>query len=318
MSPPPIALCVHGGAGVLTRQHTTPKASLQYRSELEKALRAGHAVLTSGGTALDAVMVAVSALEDCPLFNAGRGSVLTADGEVEMDAAIMDGEALRAGAVTGVRRVKNPVRLARQVMERSGHVLLAGEGAERFARECDLDFQPLAYFVTEKRRAQLERTRAASPQATSLSESEPASKKFGTVGAVALDRNGHLAAATSTGGMTNKRPGRIGDSPVIGAGTYADDRAAAVSATGHGEMFLRVAAAHEVCARMRHGGASLREAADRVVHEELPRVGGQGGLIAVDGRGRVVWSLNTAGMYRGQIDEAGSVRTAIFADEEGD
>jgi beta-aspartyl-peptidase (threonine type) len=316
MTVSPIALGIHGGAGVLTRERTTEETGRSYRLALQTALRAGHAVLERGGSALDAVMQAVCVLEDCPLFNAGRGSVLTSEGEVEMDAAIMDGADLRAGAITLVRRVKNPIQLARAVMDHSGHVMLAGEGAERFGRERGVAFESLEYFVTARRRAQLERTRLQSARATSLSESEPAPEKLGTVGAVALDQSGHLAAATSTGGMTNKLPGRIGDSPVIAAGTYADDRAAAISATGHGEMFLRVAAAHEVCARVRHGGTSLRQAAHDVVHGELVRVGGQGGLIAVDARAQVVFSLNTPGMYRGLIDGSGQARTAIFADEE--
>lgn len=312
----PIALGIHGGAGVLTRESTSQASREAYRAELRAALRAGYGVLLGGGSALDAVQAAVSALEDCPLFNAGRGSVLTALGEVEMDAAIMDGATLRAGAVASVRSVRNPVRLAREVLEHSGHVLLAAEGAERYARERGLPCEPREYFVTARRLGQLERTRQQAPDATSLSESEPAPGKYGTVGAVALDREGHLAAATSTGGMTNKRPGRVGDSPVIGAGTYADDRAAAISATGHGELFVRAVVAHEVCARMRHGGASLREAADAVVHGELVRIGGQGGLVALDVRGQVVFSLNTSGMYRGFVDGAGQPRVAIFADEE--
>lgn len=300
----------------MTRERMTEETRRVYRSELEGALGSGHAVLASGGSALDAVMAAVTALEDCPLFNAGRGAVLTADGDVEMDAAIMCGATLRAGAVSGVRRVKNPVQLAWDVLEHSGNVMLGGEGAERYARQRGFAFEPLEYFITEHRQKQLERTRLQGEHATSLSESEPAPKKFGTVGAVALDQHGHLAAATSTGGMTNKRPGRIGDSPIIGAGTYADDRGAAVSATGHGEMFIRAAAAHDVSARMRYAHCSLQEAADAVVQHELVSLGGQGGLIAIDAAGNVVFSVNSPGMYRGAIDEQGVPRTAIFADEQ--
>lgn len=310
----PIALCIHGGAGAFTHP-TAGEASTAHREALTRALLAGHAVLVAGGSAVDGVVSAVAALEDSPLFNAGRGSVLTSDGRVEMDAAVMEGASLRAGAVALVERVRNPVQLARAVMNHSQHVFLVGAGAETFARERGLAFEPPSYFVTEHRLRQLERTRLESIDATSLSESEPA-PKLGTVGAVARDQDGHLAAATSTGGMTNKRPGRVGDSPVIGAGTYADDRAAAVSTTGHGEMFLRAAAAHDVCARMRHGGVSLQVAADAVVHGELRRLTGDGGLIAVNALGQVVVSLNTRGMYRGMIDESGRPRTAILADED--
>lgn len=310
------ALAIHGGAGVMTRERMTEEARDVYRSALEAALGSGHAVLAAGGSALDAVMTAVTALEDCPLFNAGRGAVLTADGDVELDAAIMCGATLRAGAVSGVRRVKNPVQLARGVLEHSGNVMLGGEGAERYARQCGFAFEPLEYFVTERRQEQLERTRLQGEHSTSLSESEPAPKKFGTVGAVALDQNGHLAAATSTGGMTNKRPGRIGDSPIIGAGTYADDRGAAISATGHGEMFIRAAAAHDVSARVRYSKCSLQAAADAVVQGELVSLGGQGGVIAIDAAGNVVFSVNSPGMYRGAIGEQGVPRTAIFTDEE--
>lgn len=320
----PIALAVHGGAGSIQRARLTPDAEASYHDQLATALRAGYDVLQGGGSGMDAVVAAVVILEDSPLFNAGRGSVLTRERSIEMDAAVMHGGTLAAGAVAAVRGVKNPVRLARAVMDQSSHVMLSGRGAEEFARRCDIEFETEEYFVTPRRVAQWRAQLAEDPDAQSLSESEDApdvdwstDHEFGTVGAVALDHSGNLAAATSTGGMTNKRWGRVGDSPVIGAGTYADNRSAAVSATGHGEMFLRAAACHELCARMRHGGHALRAAADAVIHEEVQRLGGQGGVIAIDTRAQIVFSANTVGMYRGCVDSDGRLSTAIFFDGSG-
>lgn len=283
-------IAIHGGAGTLLRSHISPAQERAYHAALQDVLRAGQAVLASGGTALDAVCVAVQALEDCPLFNAGHGAVFTADATHELDAAVMDGATLAAGAVAGVARVRNPVLAAREVLRDGRHVLMIGAGAERLAQSAGLATVQPGYFSTEARLAQL---RAA--QEGPLDEG----RKMGTVGAVALDAQGHLAAATSTGGMTNKRPGRVGDSPLIGAGTYADDRTAAVSCTGHGESFIRVAAAHDVCARMAYGGQALQEASDAVVHQALAAIGGTGGLIAVDRLGNVCLPFNTEGMYRG-------------------
>jgi beta-aspartyl-peptidase (threonine type) len=315
MTSNPIAIAIHGGAGAITRDSTSPEVERAAREELETALHAGHRILTAGGTSLDAVVAAVCVLEDAPRFNAGKGAVLTHDGTVEMEASVMDGGTLRAGAATLLSRVKNPVKLARLILEQSRHVMLSGAGAEALASTNGLELEDNPYFVTPRRIEQLERALAVHPTATELSESEGEAGSTGTVGAVALDGHGNLAAATSTGGMTNKLSGRIGDSPLIGAGTYADNRSAAVSTTGHGEMFLRVAAAHELCARIRHGGASLREAASAVIQEDLSRIGGHGGLIALGPTGEIVFELNAEGMYRGAIDASGKLTTAIFAND---
>jgi beta-aspartyl-peptidase (threonine type) len=252
----PFGLVIHGGAGVIVRERLAPELEAQYRAELKRALDAGYAVLAAGGTALDAVVAAIKPLEDSPLFNAGKGAVLSADGLCELDASIMDGRTRAAGAVAGTTRTKNPISLARAVMERSDHVFLSGEGADRFSREQGLEQVPPEYFQTPERRRQLEELKAKKLSAFDVD------LKYGTVGAVALDAHGHVAAATSTGGLTGKRWGRIGDSPVIGAGTYADDRACAVSATGAGEYFIRAGVAHEICARIRLKGESAQAAAE--------------------------------------------------------
>ncbi|WP_409519430.1 isoaspartyl peptidase/L-asparaginase family protein [Pulveribacter sp.] len=304
-------IAIHGGAGTLLRSHISPEQEQAYHAALQSVLRAGQEVLARGGAALEAVCVAVQALEDCPLFNAGHGAVFTADGTHELDAAVMDGARLAAGAVAGVTRIRNPVLAARAVLQHGQHVLMAGEGAEQLALAAGLAQVAPSYFSTEARRAQLRDAQARAAGAVLDHDGAAAlagrqqggplheGSKMGTVGAVALDAHGHLAAATSTGGMTNKRPGRVGDSPLIGAGTYADDRTAAVSCTGHGESFIRVAAAYDVCARMAYGGQALQQACDAVVHGALPALGGTGGLIAVDRRGNVCLPFNTEGMYRG-------------------
>lgn len=309
-TPAPV-LAIHGGAGTLSRSNISPEQEQAYHATLQAVLRAGQAVLEQGGTAMEAVCVAVQGLEDCPLFNAGRGAVFTADATHELDAAVMDGATLAAGAVAGVTRVRNPVHAARAVMQNGQHVLMVGEGAEQLARDAGLALVEPSYFSTEARLAQLKAAQARAAGAvldhdgaaamTRTPESAPLheGRKMGTVGAVALDAHGHLAAATSTGGLTNKRPGRVGDSPLIGSGTYADDRTAAVSCTGHGESFIRVAAAHDVCARMAYGGLSLEAATQAVVHDSLSAIGGSGGLIAVDRDGNVCLQFNTEGMYRG-------------------
>lgn len=311
-------IAIHGGAGTLNRSRISPQQEAAYNDALAAILRAGARVLAEGGTALDAVSLAVDLLEDSPLFNAGHGAVFTSDETHELDAAIMDGASLRAGAVACVSRIKRPLRAARLVMEHGEHVLMAGQGAEAFARAHGLELADPAYFSTEFRREQLHQARAAAVtvldhdgggDGAPLDET----KKFGTVGAVALDARGHLAAATSTGGMTNKRPGRVGDSPLIGAGTYADDRTAAVSCTGTGEMFIRTCAAYDVCARMAYGGRSLEQAATQVVLESLPAIAGRGGLVAVDARGNVCLPFNTEGMYRGWMRTGDAApQTAIF------
>ena len=300
-------IAIHGGAGTLSRAHISAEQERAYHAALQQVLLAGQAVLAQGGTAMEAVCEAVRLLEDCPLFNAGHGAVFTAQATHELDAAVMDGATLAAGAVAGVSRIRNPVQAARAVMQNGQHVLMVAEGAERMAQEAGLATVEPSYFSTPARHAQL--LAAQARQAGVVLDHDGAAalagraidegRKMGTVGAVALDAHGHLAAATSTGGMTNKLPGRLGDSPLIGCGTYADDRTAAVSCTGHGESFIRVAAAHDVCARMAYGGASLEAATHAVVHEALPAVQGTGGLIAVDCQGNVCLPFNTEGMYRG-------------------
>ncbi|MCJ7453504.1 MAG: isoaspartyl peptidase/L-asparaginase [Steroidobacteraceae bacterium] len=299
------AIAVHGGAGVIPTAELTPERRQAFHAALEAALRAGFALMEAGGVSLDAVVAAVKVLEDDPLFNAGRGSVFTASGEHELDASIMDGSDLRAGSVTGVRQVRNPVELARLVMDRSPHVMLSGPGADDFAIEMGLEQVPNEYFSTERRRAELERHLRG--EARSGDEAV-----LGTVGAVALDSHGNLAAATSTGGMTGKKWGRIGDSPIIGAGTYAANDCCAVSATGHGEYFIRAAVAHEIASLMRYRGMGVVAAADEVVMKQLVTLGGSGGVIAVGRDGSIAMPFNSPGMLRGAMDSSGRLETAIL------
>ncbi|ATB45609.1 isoaspartyl peptidase/L-asparaginase family protein [Corallococcus macrosporus] len=317
---PKWGLVIHGGAGVISRENLSPEREAEVRAALTQSLQAGHAVLASGGSALDAVSAAVRILEDSPYFNAGKGAVFTHDGVNELDAAIMDGKTRQAGAVAGVRHVKSPISLARLVMEQSPHVMMVGEGAEAFAKSQGVELVDPKYFYTEDRwqglQRALEKERARQQPSSSIPAGyDPVSgdHKFGTVGAVALDKTGALAAATSTGGMTNKRHGRVGDSPIIGAGTYADARCA-VSATGHGEFFIRYAVAHDICARVEYLGVPLRQAADAVINDVLVKVGGEGGIIAMDREGNVAMPFNSAGMYRGTIGEDGEPVVAIFRD----
>ena len=293
------SIAIHGGAGAVSRQSLSAERERQYRDGLAVALDAGYAILEKGGSSLDAVTAAVHTLEDDPLFNSGRGAALTCDGAAELDAAVMEGRQLRAGAVAAVRHVRNPIELARRVMEKSRHVLLVGSGAEEFALEEGLPLVPNAWFRTEERRAQLESERSGRP----VSDLVPSSQ--GTVGAVALDAAGDLAAATSTGGMTNKRQGRVGDSPIVGAGTYARNGVCAVSATGHGEYFIRAVAAHHICAAVEYRGFTLREAVHDLLHKRLPELGGKGGVIAIDRRGGIVTEFSTEGMFRGARDSDG-------------
>jgi beta-aspartyl-peptidase (threonine type) len=302
-------LAVHGGAGTILRRNMTPEREAAYHAGLRRALEAGRIILVEGGTALDAVTAAVMALEDEPLFNAGRGAVYTSAGKQEMDAAIMDGRERAAGAVAGICGPRNPILAARAVMEHSSHVLLIGEGAMNLCREQGLAMEDPSYFHTAQRWEALQQTLA---QRQSGADDQDESRKHGTVGAVARDRNGHLAAATSTGGMTAKSPGRVGDSPVIGAGTWADDETCAVSATGHGEIFIRYAASHEIASRLRYAGQSLEEAARAVVSDVLAPAGGSGGVIAVDRTGAVSLPFNCSGMYRGYVRGDGILRTAIY------
>ncbi|HET7779040.1 MAG TPA: isoaspartyl peptidase/L-asparaginase [Rudaea sp.] len=297
---------IHGGAGVIAKE-VTPEKEKAYRAELQRALEAGYAVLKGGGNGLDAVSKAIVIMEDSPLFNAGKGAVFNHDGKNELDASIMDGATLRAGAVASVHRVRNPILLARAVMEKSPHVMLVGDGAEEFARSIGVTLVDPKYFYTEQRWQQLQ-------EALKEEQDKPAAGKapgHGTVGAVALDQQGHLAAGTSTGGMTNKRYGRIGDSPIIGAGTYANAKCA-VSATGWGEYYIRANAAHDICARVEYKGEPIAQAAKEVVMEVVPKLGGDGGVIALDAQGNISTPFNTEGMFRGWIDRDGKIHIAIF------
>jgi len=319
------SLAAHGGAGAIERGLLRPEQERAYRQGVARAAEAGAAVLRAGGRALCACEEAVRVMEDDPLFNAGRGSVFTADGGVEMDAAIMDGRDLAAGAVAGVSSIRNPVSLARAVMERSPHVFLVGHGAEAFARSMGLETAPSAYFFTLRRWSALEHEldrRGLPPPprpegvlddlAAALAHDEG---KRGTVGVVARDSNGNVAAGTSTGGTTGKRWGRVGDSPLIGAGTYASNASAAVSGTGEGEYFIRLALAHRICALVEFEGLPLQAAADRVVQDDLTKLGGQGGVICVVPDGQMAWSFNTSGMYRARISHDQAMVVGIYKDD---
>ena len=310
-------LVIHGGAGV-ERADLSAEDEAAARAALEQALRAGHAQLEAGKSALDAVAAAVSVLEDAPQFNAGRGAVFTHNGRNELDASIMDGASGKAGAVAGVGRVRNPIQLARAVMDRSRHVMMVGAGAEAFAAEQGVELVDPSWFRTEKRWQQLQKALEAEAKAQASTDPAPelpGKAYFGTVGALALDGEGNLAAGTSTGGMTNKRWGRVGDSPIIGAGTWADTRCA-VSGTGWGEFYIRAAAAHEICARVRLTGQPLAKAADEVINRKIPRAGGDGGAIALGADGSVAFPFNTEGMYRGWIGSDGVPHVAVFAGED--
>ncbi|MBV9009583.1 MAG: isoaspartyl peptidase/L-asparaginase [Verrucomicrobia bacterium] len=306
-----VALVVHGGAGTIERSSMTPEREKEYRAGIENALRAGENILQSGGTALDAVESAVRVLEDDPHFNAGKGAVFTSAGTNEMDAAIMDGRTLAAGAVACVQHVRNPITLARAVMEKSKHVFMVGAGAEEFAKSNGIALVDAKYFFTPERwdalKKALEKTSGASGKKFIFTDAD----RHGTVGAVARDKNGNLAAATSTGGMTNKLPGRVGDSPIIGAGTYANNETCAVSCTGDGEYFIRASVAHEVNALMEDRGMSLREACEAAL-ENAHKLGGDGGLIAVDKNGNIALPFNTSGMYRGYLGPDGKFVIDIY------
>jgi len=305
-------LVIHGGAGVIRRE-MSPARDKVIRAALTQALQSGYAQLKAGKTAVDAVASALTVLEDDPNFNAGKGSVFTHDGRNELDAAIMDGSNLAAGSVAGVHRVKNPILLARAVMEKSSHVMLVGDGAEEFAKTVGIVLVDPSYFRTEERWQQLQKALKEDAEKSKHADEETA-KHFGTVGAVALDAQGHLAAGTSTGGMTDKRWGRVGDSPLIGAGTYADADCA-VSGTGWGEYYIRTVAAHEICMRVSQMRVPIRRAAAEVINQEIPSMGGNGGAIAVDADGTIAMPFNTDGMYRGWIGADGVPHVAIYGDE---
>ncbi len=316
-------IAIHGGAGTINKAAMSPEKEQQYRQALRDILASSQAILAAGGTAIDAVTEAVRLLEECPLFNAGTGSVFTSAGTHELDASIMDGKTLDAGAVASVSCIRNPILAARKVMEKSPHVLFSQTGAENFAKKQGLEIVPNQFFSTDVRYEQLQRALAQSPNHTFLDHSDvkkdedpiDPDNKYGTVGAVALDASGNLAAATSTGGMTNKQPGRIGDSPIIGAGCYANNKTVAVSATGTGEMFIRAVAAYDVSALMEYKGLSLDEATQLVVMQKLVAIKGEGGLIAVDHQGNVALPFNSEGMYRGFAKVGQPIHVAIYKDE---
>jgi L-asparaginase / beta-aspartyl-peptidase len=315
-----IALAVHGGAGTILRNTMTPGLEKAYKAAMEEALMKGYEILRNGGSSLDAVEIAVRVLEDCPLYNAGKGAVFTADGKNELDASIMYGKDLSAGAIAEVTNIKNPISAARAVMEKSEHILLVGRGAEAFAEMYGLEMVDQNYYYTKERWEALQRVREEDPTKTELDHGSGAAtlkkakeEKFGTVGAVAVDVSGHLAAATSTGGMTNKKWGRVGDAPLIGAGTYAN-HLCAISCTGWGEYFIRLCVAKSVADLMEYKECSLKKAANEMILKKLPDLGGDGGLIAVDKDGNISMPFSTEGMYRGYVKSSGKVVTEIYKD----
>lgn len=304
------SIAVHGGAGTILRHEMSNEKEALYRIGLKQSIQAGATILEKGGTALDAVEAALIVLEDNPLFNAGRGSVFTHEGIIEMDASIMNGNTLEAGAVAGIRNIRNPVTLARTVMEKSVHVLMCGRGAEAFAKEHDIKTEPDDYFFTQFRYEQLQQIKD-----TDKVELDHSSKKpIGTAGAVAMDKKGNLAAATSTGGMTNKKYGRVGDSPIIGAGTYANNNTCAISCTGHGEFYIRAVVAYDISCLMEYKGLTLKEACDTVVMKKLKKMGGEGGLIAIDNQGNIELVFNTEGMYRASLKEGDDIFAGLYED----
>lgn len=310
----PIMLVVHGGAGTLLKSQMSDEIETQYRTAMEESLRAGHAVLAKGGTSLDAVEASIRVLEDSPLFNAGKGAVFSHDGKNELDASVMDGRTKKAGAVAGVTIIRNPITAARAVMEKSKHVIMAGRGAELFATRMGLQIVDPSYFWTERRWRSLQNELLKEQKDTPAPRSDLGVEetKFGTVGAVALDRSGNLAAGTSTGGTTNKKFGRIGDSPIIGAGTYADNESCAVSSTGAGEYFIRHVVAYDVCAMVKYRNMSVKQASEEVVHRKLKPAGGEGGVIVLDAKGNFAMPFNTEGMYRGWMGADGVPHVQIF------
>lgn len=314
----PFSIAIHGGAGTIDKSKFTPEKEAAYRAKLQEAVEAGYKVLENGGESLTAVTTAINILENSPFFNAGVGAVYTYDGHHELDASIMDGRDRQAGAVAGVKHIKNPIDLARLVMEESVHVMLSGNGAEQFAKKNGMSLVNNSVFDTEHRYKALERAKKKLNKTENYQANHralPEQYKMGTVGAVALDKHGNLAAGTSTGGMTAKRFGRIGDSPVIGAGTFADNRSCAVSATGHGEYFIRYSVASDICARVQYQGKTIQQAGDEVIHDVLQPIGGTGGVIIVDSKGNISLPFNTKGMYRASKQANQPTYVAIFKDE---
>jgi L-asparaginase / beta-aspartyl-peptidase len=315
---PEFSIIIHGGAGTILKKNMTPEKEAAYKAKLEEAIRVGYNVLKNGGTSLDAVQKTINVMEDSPLFNSGKGAVFTNAGTNEHDASIMDGKTLNAGASAGTTNVRNPINLARAIMDNSPHVMLSGKGAETFAEEQDLQIVDPSYFYTERRFKALQRIKEKEKKEGNLDnkaafyDSDIKDSKFGTVGCVALDKYGNLAAGTSTGGMTNKRWGRIGDAPIIGAGTYANNNTCAVSSTGWGEYFIRAMVAHDISALMEYKGLSLKEAAYEVIQRKVPELGGDGGIVAVDKHGNMVAEFNTAGMYRATMNHKGELEVKIY------
>ncbi|MGJ8660886.1 MAG: isoaspartyl peptidase/L-asparaginase family protein [Bacteroidota bacterium] len=304
------AIAIHGGAGTIDKSEMTPEKELAYKNALSEALEAGQKVLLEGKSALDAVEKAVNSLENCPLFNAGKGAVFCADGGFELDASIMYGKDLTAGAVAGVKNIANPISLARKVSERTPHVMLAGQGAIDFAKTIGINQEPDEYFFTQQRYDQWQALVGTTEVA--LDHGSSTTKPIGTVGAVALDKFGNIAAATSTGGMTNKQFGRVGDTPIIGSGTYANNETCAISCTGHGEYFLRSVVAYDISCLMEYANFSLEEACNKVVKDKLVKIGGEGGLIAIDAKGNICLPFNSSGMYRGFVKEGEEIVTSIY------
>ncbi len=310
-------IVIHGGAGTILKKNMTPEKEAAYKAKLEEAITVGHTILKNGGTSLEAIEKTINILEDSPLFNAGKGAVFTSEGTNELDASIMDGSNLNAGAVAGVKTVKNPINLAKEVMLNSPHVLLSGSGAELFAKERNIEIVDPAYFFTENRMKSLERVKAKmkekeASKTTAFYDPVIKDSKFGTVGCAALDKHGNLAAGTSTGGMTNKKWNRIGDSPIIGAGTYANNATCAVSSTGWGEFFIRGMVAYDISAMMEYKGLSLKEASEEVIQKKLTELGGTGGIVAIDNKGNVAMEFNTAGMYRATMNADGKLTIGIY------
>jgi len=312
------SIVIHGGAGTIKRENISPEKEAEYSKKLEEAIRVGYDILKNGGTSINAVEKTINILEDSPLFNAGKGAVFTHEGTNEHDASIMDGSNLNAGASSGTKTVKNPINLARAVMEKSPHVMLSGSGAEIFANENGLEIVDPSYFFTEKAMKSLELVKASEEKKlASFYNEDIKDSKFGTVGCAALDKHGNLAAGTSTGGMTNKRWGRIGDAPIIGAGTYANNATCAVSSTGWGEYFIRGMVAHDISALMEYKGLTLTEAAKTVIQTKLPEIGdgaGSGGIIAVDKNGNMIMEFNTSGMYRATMNDQGVLYVGMYKD----
>ncbi|MGD1841175.1 MAG: isoaspartyl peptidase/L-asparaginase family protein [Thermonemataceae bacterium] len=311
-------IVIHGGAGTILKKNMTPEKEKAYKAKLEEAIREGHTILKEGGSSVEAIEATLNILEDSPLFNAGKGAVFTAEGKNELDASIMEGKTLQVGAVAGVTTVKNPISLARKVMENSPHVLLAREGAEQFAKEQGLTLVAPSYFHTEQRMKSLKKVKESEKDKkgkdgkTGFYDADIQDTKFGTVGCVALDKQGNLAAGTSTGGMTNKKWGRIGDSPIIGAGTYANNKTCAISSTGWGEYFIRGVVAYDISALMEYKGLSLKAATEEVIQKKLTQLGGTGGIVAIDKEGNVSMEFNTAGMYRASMDKEGKLYIGIY------